>query len=136
MGSFLPGQGAVVAVEIRSVKLTVTARQRRKLVEATALDETGRLDLVWFNQAYLAETFRAGQHLMLFGLVKARSGRWTHLQMEHPAFEILQGAAEAGGHRELVHMRRIVLIYHGRETKTRMMLGDRFRAIMNVLADH
>src|SRR5207244_266354 len=84
------------AVEIRSVKLTVTARQRRKLVEATAADETGRLDLVWFNQAYLAETFRAGQHLMLYGLVKARSGRWTHLQMENPAFEILEGRAAAG----------------------------------------
>jgi len=135
IGSLLPGQEAVVAVEIRSVKLTVTARQRRKLVEATALDETGRLDLVWFNQAYLAETFRAGQHLMLFGLVKARSGRWTHLQMENPAFEILEGGEEAGGHRDLVHMGRIVPIYHGRETKTRMMLGDRFRAIMKVLVD-
>ena len=135
IGSLLPGQEAVVAVEIRSVKLTVTARQRRKLVEATAADETGRLDLVWFNQAYLAETFRAGQHLMLFGLVKARSGRWTHLQMENPAFEILEGGEEAGGHRDLVHMGRIVPIYHGRETKTRMMLGDRIRAIMKVLVD-
>src|SRR2546428_7480799 len=135
MGSFLPGQGAVVAVEIRSVKLTVTARQRRKLVEATALDETGRLDLVWFNQAYLAETFRAGQHLMLFGLVKARSGRWTHLQMENPAFEILDGGEEAGGHRDLVHMGRLVPVYHGRETKSRTMLGDRFRTIMKVLVD-
>src|SRR6059036_28740 len=135
IGSLLPGQEAVVAVEIQSVKLTVTARQRRKLVEATALDETGRLDLVWFNQAYLAETFRAGQHLMLFGLVKARSGRWTHLQMENPAFEILEGGEEAGGHRDRGHGGRIVPIYPGREPKTRMMLGDRFRAIMKVLVD-
>src|SRR5437773_3704449 len=131
IGSLLPGQEAVVAGEIRSVKLTVTARQRRKLVEAMAVDETGRLDLVWFNQAYLAETFRAGQHLMLYGLVKARSGRWTHLQMENPAFEILEAPHPTplpSGEREtvrglhdLVHMGRIVPIYHGRETKTRMM---------------
>src|SRR5881397_785163 len=46
IGSLLPGQEAVVAVEIRSVKLTVTARQRRKLVEATVADETGSLYLV------------------------------------------------------------------------------------------
>src|SRR2546427_2169653 len=34
--------------------------------------------------------------------------RSTHLQMENPAFEILEGGEEAGGHRDLVHMGRIV----------------------------
>src|SRR5712692_6853607 len=135
IGSLIPGQEAVVAAEIRSVKLTVTAHKRRKLVEATVEDKTGSLYLVWFDQAYLAETFQAGQHLMLYGQVKARSGRWTHLQMENPTFEILEGGEEAGHHRDLVHMGRIVPIYHGRETKTRMMLGDRIRAIMKVLVD-
>ena len=135
IGSLIPGQEAVVAVELRSVKLMVTAHQRRKLVEATVADETGSLYLVWFNQAYLAETFRVDQHLMLYGLVKARGGRWTHLQMENPAFEILEGEGKAGSHHDLVHMGRIVPIYHGRETKTRMMLGDRIRAIMKGLVD-
>src|SRR5438309_2403997 len=135
IGSLIPGQEAVVAVEIRSVKLAVTAHQRRKLVEATVADKTGSLSLVWFNQAYLAETFQAGQHLMLYGLVKARSGRWTHLQMENPTFEILDGGEEAGRHHDLVHMGRIVPIYHGRETKTRMMPSDRIRAIMKGLVD-
>src|SRR3989441_10318340 len=59
---------------------------------------------------------------------------WTRSRCP-PAFEILEGWEEAGGHRDLVHMGRIVPIYHGRETKTRMMLGDRFRAIMKVLVD-
>src|SRR5713226_3641838 len=135
IGSLIPGQEAVVAVELKSVKLTVTAHKRRKLVEATVADETGSLYLVWFNQAYLAETFRVGQQLMLYGLVKARGGRWTHLQMENPAFEILEGEGKAGSHDDLVHMGRIVPIYHGRETKTRMMLGDRLRAIMKGLVD-
>src|SRR5439155_14915645 len=96
-------------------------------------DETGSLSLVWFNQASLAETFKGGQHLMLYGLVKARSGPLKHLQMENPAFEILEGGEEAGRHQDLVHMCRIVPIYHGRETKTRMMLVDRIRAIMKGL---
>src|SRR5439155_13795992 len=33
-------------------------------------------------------------------------------------------------HMDLVHLGRIVPIYHGRETKPRMMLSDRIRAIM------
>src|SRR2546425_928559 len=98
IGSLIPGQEAVVAVELRSVKLTVTAHKRRKLVEATVADETGSLYLVWFNQAYLAETFRVGQHLMLYGLVKARGGRRTQLQMENPAFEILEGEGRSEEH--------------------------------------
>src|SRR5437899_2483643 len=96
VGSLIPGQEAVVAVEIRSVKLVVTAHQRRKLVEATVADKTGRLSLVWFNQASLAETFQAVQQLMLYGLVKARSGRWTHLQMENPYVEIVDRGEGAG----------------------------------------
>jgi ATP-dependent DNA helicase RecG len=135
IGSLIPGQEAVVAAEVRAVKLTVTARQRRKLVEVTAADRTGSLHLVWFNQPYLAETFRAGQRVMLYGLVKPKSGRWTQLQMENPVFEILAGGPQAPAHADLVHMGRIVPIYHGRETKTRMLLGDRVRAIMKVLVD-
>src|SRR2546425_695125 len=38
-------------------------------------------------------------------------------------------------HVDQVVMGRIVPIYHGRETKTRMMLGDRIRAIMKGLVD-
>jgi ATP-dependent DNA helicase RecG len=82
----------------------------------------------------LAETFQAGQRLMLYGLVKPKSGRWTQLQMENPVFEILDGQDPV--HPDLAHMGRIVPIYHGRETKTRMMLSDRVRVIMKVLVDH
>ena len=134
IGSLIPGQEAVVAAEVRTTKLAVTAHQRRKLVEVTVEDQTGSLYLVWFNQAYLAETFQAGQRLMLYGLVKPKSGRWTQLQMENPVFEILDGQDPA--HPDLAHMGRIVPIYHGRETKTRMMLSDRVRVIMKVLVDH
>ncbi|HEX9285558.1 MAG TPA: ATP-dependent DNA helicase RecG [Nitrospirales bacterium] len=134
IGSLIPGQEAVVAAEVRTAKLAVTAHQRRKLVEVTVEDQTGSLHLVWFNQAYLAETFQAGQRLMLYGLVKPKNGRWTQLQMENPVFEILDGQDSL--HPDLAHMGRIVPIYHGRETKTRMMLSDRVRVIMKVLVDH
>lgn len=125
IGSLVPGQAVVLEAEVKTVALKVTAHQRKKLVEVQVSDLTGDLHLIWFNQAYLAETFRAGQRMMLYGLVKPRNGKWTQLQMENPVFEILEGAPS-----DLTHMGRIVPIYRGRETKQRLMVSDRMRAIM------
>jgi ATP-dependent DNA helicase RecG len=135
IGSLIPGQEAVVDAEVRTAALKVTAHQRRKLVEVKVADRTGSLHLIWFNQAYLAETFKVGQRVMLYGLVKPRNGRWTQLQMENPTFEILDRDGGGRNPPDLVHMGRIVPIYHGRETKTRLMMSDRIRAIMKVLID-
>ncbi len=131
----LPGQEAVVAAEIQTVTLAVTAHKRRKLVEVTVTDRTGSLHLVWFNQPYLAETFQTGQRLMLYGLVRPKGGRGMQLQMENPLFERLASGPQAPVYPDLVHMGRIVPIYHGRETKTRAMPSDRVRAIMKALVD-
>ncbi|MEK6548764.1 MAG: OB-fold nucleic acid binding domain-containing protein, partial [Nitrospirota bacterium] len=133
--NLIPGQEAVVAAEVQAARLAVTAHKRRKLVEVTVADRTGSLHLVWFNQPYLAETFQAGQRLMLYGLVRPKDGRWTQLQMENPIFEILESGPQAPAHLDLVHMGRIVPIYHGRETKTRTMPSDRVRVIMKALVD-
>ena len=133
--NLIPGQEAVVAAEVQVARLAVTAHKRRKLVEVTVGDRTGSLHLVWFNQPYLAETFQAGQRLMLYGLVRPKDGRWTQLQMENPLFEILESGLQAPAHPDLVHMGRIVPIYHGRETKTRTMPSDRVRVFMKALVD-
>lgn len=136
IADLVPGQDAVVAAEVQAAGLKVTRHQRKKLVEVTVADRTGRLDLIWFNQGYLAETFRAGQRVMLYGLVKPKQGRWTQLQMENPSFEILGEDQRGAARPDLIHMGRIVPVYHGRETKSRLMMSDRIRAIMKGVVDH
>ena len=134
ISSLVPGEAAMIEAQVERTALKVTNFKRRKLVEVAVADRTGRLHLIWFNQAYLAETFHVGQRVMLYGQVKPRNGRWTDLQMENPAFEILTDAVDA--HRaDLTHMGRIVPIYHARETKSRMMLSDRLRAMMKIIVD-
>jgi ATP-dependent DNA helicase RecG len=135
IADLVPGQEAVVAAEVQEVGLKVTRQQRKKLVEMTVADPTGSLDLLWFNQGYLAETFQVGQRVMLYGLVKPKQGRWTQLQMENPTFEILGGDEGGAATTDLTHMGRIVPIYHGRETKSRLMMSDRIRAIMKEIVD-
>jgi ATP-dependent DNA helicase RecG len=129
--SLVPGDTAVIDGRVEAARLKVTNYKRSKLVEVTIADETGKLHLIWFNQPYLAESFSEGQRMMLYGQVKPRNGRWTQLQMENPSFEILNGRDSA----DLTHMGRIVPIYHGRETKSRLMMSDRMRTIMKAIID-
>jgi ATP-dependent DNA helicase RecG len=131
--SLVPGDVAAVDAQVQSVRLKVTNYQRRKLVEATLDDGTGCLYLIWFNQAYLVDTFKPGQRVMIYGQVKTREGRWTQLQMENPVFEILDHPGTTI--RDLVHMGRIIPIYHGRETKSRILVSDRLRAMMKLIVD-
>src|SRR6266568_202368 len=134
ISSLVPGEAAMIEAQVERTALKVTNFKRRKLVEVAVADPTGRLHLIWFNQAYLAETFHVGQRVMLYGQVKPRNGRWTDLQMENPVFEILEDAPHSNAG-ELTHMGRIVPIYHARETKSRMMLSDRLRAMMKIIVD-
>ncbi len=140
ISSLVPGETAMIKARVENAALKLTHYQRRKLIEMTVADGTGKLHLTWFNQAYLAETFHPGQLLMLYGQVRPKNGRWTELQMDNPVFEVLEGAenelASAPTHPDLTHMGRIVPIYHGRETKSRLMMSDRLRVIMKLIIDH
>jgi ATP-dependent DNA helicase RecG len=70
------------------------ARLRRPRFEAVLMDQSGRLDLVWFNQPYLAESVRAGARLRVQGLVR-RFDRG--IQMVNPRLEMLpEGDGEPG----------------------------------------
>ena len=137
--SLVPGETATIKARVENTGLKLTHYQRRKLIEVRVGDGTGKLHLIWFNQAYLAETFHIGQLLMLHGPVRLRKGLWTELQMDNPVFEVLEEEedelASFPTHRDLTHMGRIVPIYHGRDTKSRLLMSDRLRVIMKLIID-
>lgn len=76
--------------------------QRRKfsLVNATVIDDSGELQVVWFNQNYIAEQLTVGMAIMLSGKIKqTKYGK----QLVNPVFE----RAKA----DTVHTARIVPHY-------------------------
>jgi ATP-dependent DNA helicase RecG len=133
IGSLIPGDTVMIEGTVKSSTLTVTNYRHRKLVEVRIFDATGEITLIWFNQPYLADSFRVGQRLVLYGQVRPKQGRWTQLQIENPVFELLD--THASSTRDLVHMGRIVPVYHGHETKSRIMLSDRLRTMMKAVVD-
>ncbi len=78
-------------------------RGNLSLVKAWCVDETGGIDLVWFNQPWVADQLKPGQMIIFSGRVQ--SDRYGRHQIVQPTWEPL----EAGG--EPIHTGRWVPIY-------------------------
>ncbi len=90
--------GTVLAVSLRRL-----GRGRSMLTVAVG-DETGIINLIFFNQPYLEKQFRQGNSVIASGTVKLYKGQ---KQMVSPEYEIVTG--EPGD--ELIHTGRIVPVY-------------------------
>lgn len=68
-------------------------RRGRRILTGTLTDDTGSLELVWFNPVrYVADVLRVGQRLSVYGRVAP--GRGARLSVPHPEFEILDEKSE------------------------------------------
>jgi len=65
------------------------------LTKAAIKDRTGLLELVWFNQPYLAKNFKIGQEYIFTGAV--RQGSNGRLQMQSPEYEAVGEILLSGG---------------------------------------
>lgn len=84
-----PGVDATVMGTVYEVKLQKTFKGYR-LLTVTLQDETGRLDLVFFNQEFLAKKFHKGQRLIVTGKVESNHNRLQLTNLKSDSFEILE----------------------------------------------
>jgi ATP-dependent DNA helicase RecG len=73
----------------------------RQGTEAIVGDETGNVRVVWFNQPYLAKSFRTNARIVISGTVGLFKGQKV---FESPEWELL-------GDKELIHTGRLVPVY-------------------------
>jgi ATP-dependent DNA helicase RecG len=73
----------------------------RRGTEAIVGDETGNVRVVWFNQPYLARSFRTNAKIAISGTVSEFRGQKV---FESPAWEMLK-------EKELIHTGRLVPVY-------------------------
>jgi ATP-dependent DNA helicase RecG len=90
IGEVKAGETALISGVVRGKSVF---RPRRGLTLAKVIldDGTGRIQLTWFNQAYMADRFIAGQRVLAHGKVEFFRG-W---QMASPEIEILEEEAES-----------------------------------------
>ncbi|MCC6284097.1 MAG: ATP-dependent DNA helicase RecG [Phycisphaerales bacterium] len=72
--------------EITATRLAGTRGKER--LEAVLCDDTGRIDLVWFNGAFLRKSIMPGARLRVQGKTRQRG---PGLQLANPQYEILDG---------------------------------------------
>ncbi len=105
VGRIAVGQEVTVLGEV----LTIVQRQTRRggsQQTVTLGDNTGVLFCIWFNQRFLMKQFRAGQKVMVSGVVQRHNGR---MQLVHPDFEVL--VPEKKDDEPGLHTGRMVPVY-------------------------
>ena len=87
------GEEATVSVRVRNCRVRPTRRRRLTILEAQVADDTGPMQAVWFNQAYLSDQLKEGVALLLRGRLEAGRGAATFRVAEH---EIQRGSEDEG----------------------------------------
>lgn len=89
------GETVTIQGQILEIK-NVFTRRGFVLTKAKIADDTGTLDVIWFNQRFLTSAIKKGDQVSLSGKIKGR-------QLESPDYEIMRG--------ETLHTGRLVPVY-------------------------
>lgn len=63
------GEQAIVYGTLSGLKTKKAFRKKTPMAEATLTDETGKIKIIWFNQAFIAKTFEEGALVRIAGKV-------------------------------------------------------------------
>ncbi|HYD00101.1 MAG TPA: ATP-dependent DNA helicase RecG [Phycisphaerales bacterium] len=91
----VPGSNSSARGTVTATRVVRKGRSGR--FEAVLVDDTGRLDLVWFNGTYLHEKIKPGMRLLVQGK-PARYG--PMLRMTNPSHQVLPDSGDEPGPRE------------------------------------
>ncbi len=80
LGEIVTVQGEVVAIR------NVYTKRFKKIQEAKVKDDTGEIDILWFNQPFIVKTIQIGDKISLSGRIDKEGGK---IKMIGPDYEIM-----------------------------------------------
>jgi len=95
-------------------------RNGKLLTKGILSDNTGSIEVVWFNQPFLKRILHPGIHLILSGKAKFGFGR---LNLQNPTYEEIK--------KEQVHTGRLVPVYHQTEGITSKWIRDKLKPVID-----
>ena len=84
IGSLGKGDTAVIFGKITGLKTSKAFRKKIPMGEGTITDESGKIKIIWFHQAYLAKMISEGALVRAEGKVSERKGE---LYMSNPKID-------------------------------------------------
>jgi len=122
---------AAIEVTVEASGGYPVAGGRFRIFDLSGVDETGRVRAFWWNQLYLASTFKPGTRAILFG--RWRRNRKGILEAENPEYEVLPPDDDAAS---TIHTGRRVPIYRKfGEFRTRQLRRIIFEVIARLDAE-
>jgi len=94
------GEEVTILGWVKNVSTFTTRNKRRKIIQAVVSDNTGSIQLLWFNQEYHLRNLRKNSFLSISGKIEQYMRR---LVMYHPDYEQIN--------QEQLHTKRIVPVY-------------------------
>ena len=94
------GEEVTILAWVKSITTFKTRNKNRKIVQAVVSDDTGSIQLMWFNQEYHLRYLRKNMFLSISGKVEQYMGRFV---MYHPDYEQIE--------KDQLNTKRIVPIY-------------------------
>ena len=80
-----------VHATVRKIGRPISTRSRKVIIKARIGDETGTIDVTWFNQAWVARALQPGAQAFFYGKLGVYAGK---LQMTAPRFELIRSGSE------------------------------------------
>ena len=128
IGNLVPGMLASICGTVGKCDAKRARNRRLSVLELGVEDESGRMQVVFFNQPYLEEVLPVGTRVMMSGRVMAGPQGWMVPRMDVAQYEIL-----GEGNESTLHVGRIVPIYH----ETKGWTSRQMRVLVrNLLMDH
>lgn len=94
-----PGEIVTIQGTIAEIKNQYT-RRFRTIQKTKVEDETGAIEVTWFNQPFLVKTLKVGERVSLSGKIELFAGKPA---LQSPEYEIING--------ETIHTGRLVPVY-------------------------
>lgn len=118
------GETVCVSAMVAAPPVLSHIRKGLDLVKLRAVDESGQLNITFFNQAYIKNSFVTGENYYFYGKI---SGTKSKPEMTNPAFEIV-GKADST-------MLRIMPIYRLTNGLNQKAMANAVRQGLNACAD-
>ena len=87
IADLMPGETATVYGKVSKLKTKKGFRSRIPMAEGVIEDTSGKIKIIWFNQAYLAKMLHDGENVKLTGKVTQGKQSKSSIYLANPEFE-------------------------------------------------
>lgn len=122
-----PGQQVVLEAELFSID-NIRTRNGKRLTKGVAKDETGKIEITWFNQQYLTKSLKFGQQYRFIGKVEIFGKK---ISMVAPKVEEIKNERDF----ELENQGEIIPIYPETKGLTSKFISSKVKLALNELQD-